>query len=286
MQEKIYLRPTSLAAAVDYYTQYPGATLWAGGTDLVVRLEHKKLKVAEILDLTSIAELRFIRDCDHQVKIGALTTIYDLETSPAIKEEFPLLAQAAHALGSWQVRTLATIGGNIVTAAPSAETANPIILTGGTIIVCSKDGEREIPAGQFFTGPGQTSLMPGEIVKEIILPKLPQGFQSIYMKESLRRSMDIALANMGCVIKLDGDKCEEVRIGLGAVAPVPMRAAQTEKLLNSQVMSLELIEKAAQTAANECKPIDDIRATADYRRDLIKTMVQRALKSLWKTGEQ
>lgn len=286
MQEQIYLRPKSLAEAADYYTQYPEATLWAGGTDLVVQLEQKRRKVSVVLDLTSIAEMKFIEDDVNQVRIGALTTMNDLETSPLIKKEFPLLAQAAHVVGSWQVRTLATIAGNIVTAAPSAETANPIILTNGIIIAYSKNGEREIPAGEFFTGPGKTSLLPGEIVKEIRLQKLPEGYQSIYLKERLRRSMDIALANMGCVIKLDGDKCEEVRIGLGAVAPVPMRATETEAVLQGQVLNDELIEKAAQTAANECKPIDDIRATADYRRTLVRAMVQRALTSLWKAGEQ
>lgn len=286
LQDPIYLKPETLDQALDYLTEYPQATLWAGGTDLVVHLEHKKIKVSEIIDLTSIPELRFIEDAGDKVRIGALTTIYDIQISPVIKKEFAFLAQAALVLASWQIRTLATIGGNIVTAAPSAETGCPLILLNGNVIVQSKNSERKIPTGQFFKGPGKCDLMPGEIVKEIELAKLPQGYQTIYQKERLRRSMDIALANAACVLKLDGDKCQEVRIGLGAVAPVPMRAVKTEAVLNGQVMSDELIEKAAQTAASECKPITDIRATADYRRDLIHALVKRSLTTMWKAGAE
>lgn len=285
MQDVSYLKPETIEMALDYLAEYKEAFLWAGGTDLVVKLERKKIKVSQIIDLKSIKELSFIED-DDQVRVGALTTIHDIEVSQVIKKEFPLLAQAAHALGSWQIRTLATIGGNLVTAAPSAETATPILILGGTMIAQSKKGDREIPARLFFRGPGQTALIPGEILKEIRLPKLPQGFQSIYLKESLRRSMDIALVSVACILKLDGDKCQEVRLGLGAVAPVPMRAAKTEKILIDQIMNAELIEKAAQTAADECQPIDDIRATASYRRELVQVLVKRALTSLWKAGAE
>lgn len=285
MQDVIYLKPENIEKALDYLAEYKEASLWAGGTDLVVKLERKKIRISQVIDLKSIRELSFIED-DDQVRIGALTTIHDIEVSEVIKKEFPLLAQAAYVLGSWQIRTLATIGGNLVTAAPSAETATPILILGGTMIAQSKNGDREIPARLFFRGPGKTALIPGEILKEIQLPKLPQGFQSIYLKESLRRSMDIALVSVACVLKLDGDKCQEVRLGLGAVAPVPMRAAKTEKLLTEQIMNAEVIEIAAQTAADECQPIDDIRATASYRRELVQVLVKRALTSLWKVGAE
>ncbi|MGS0763497.1 FAD binding domain-containing protein [Syntrophomonas curvata] len=287
MQDQIYLKPTNLNAALDYLTEFPEATLWAGGTDLVVKLEHKRIKVSAIIDLTRVPELNYIEETDAgTVKIGALSNINAIEYSPLVRKEFPLLAQAAHFLGSWQIRTLATIGGNLVTAAPSAETAAPLLVLGATMVARSKQEERRIPAHLFFKGPGQTALLPGEILKEIEIPKLPQGSKSIYLKESLRRSMDIALASMGCVLKLDGDQCREVRIGLGAVAPVPMRADETEALLNGHIMTDEIIGKAALKAAEECKPIDDIRATAVYRRELVQTMVQKALISLWKDGEE
>lgn len=283
MQDVIYLKPENLKKALYYLAEYREACLWAGGTDLVVKLERKSIRISQVIDLKSIRELSFIKD-DDQVRIGALTTIHDIEVSPVIKNEFPLLAQAAHVLGSWQIRTLATIGGNLMTAAPSAETATPILILGGTLIAQSKHGDREIPARLFFRGPGKTALIPGEILKEIQLPRLPQGYKSVYLKESLRRSMDIALVSVACVLKLDGDRCQEVRLGLGAVAPVPMRATKTEELLTEQIMNEEIIEKAAKTAANECQPIDDIRATAAYRRKLVQVLVKRALTSLWKAG--
>jgi len=283
LHDVIYLKPKNLEKALDYLAEYNEASLWAGGTDLVIKLERKRIKISQVIDLKSIRELSFIED-DDQVRIGSLTTIHDIEVSPVIKKEFPLLAQAAHVLGSWQVRTLATVGGNLVTAAPSAETATPILILGGTMIAQSKNGDREIPAELFFRGPGKTALIPGEILKEIQLPKLPQGYQSIYLKESLRRSMDIALVSVACVLKLDGDRCQEVRLGLGAVAPVPIRAIKSEESLTEQIMSAELIEKAAKIAADECQPIDDIRATASYRRELVQVLVKRALTTLWKAG--
>lgn len=283
VQAEAYFRPKNLEKALNYLDEHKDATLWAGGTDLVVKLEHKKVRVSQIIDLKSVNELNFIEDAD-QIRIGALTTIHDIEVSPVIKREFPLLAEAAHVLGSWQVRTLATVGGNLVTAAPSAETATPILILGGTMIAQSKNGDRIIPAKHFFKGPGKTALIPGEILKEIQLPRLPLDYQSIYLKESLRRSMDIALVSVACVLKLDGDRCQEVRLGLGAVAPVPMRAIKSEESLTEQIMSAELIEKAAKIAADECQPIDDIRATASYRRELVQVLVKRALTSLWKAG--
>lgn len=287
MQEQVFLRPTTLKGALDYYTQYPEAVLWGGGTDLVVKLEQKRIKpsqISQIIDLTNIPEMKYIADVGDQINIGAETSIYDIQSSPLIKKEMAVLAQAALVVGSWQVRTLATIAGNIVTAAPSAETGCPLIVLDATIILAGQNGERAVPAVQFFKGPGKTDLQSGEIVKEIQLPKLPAGYQTIYQKERLRRSMDIALANAAFVLKLDGDKVEDARIGLGAVAPVPMRAPETEEVLKGQVMSQELIQRAAMTARNECKPITDIRATAEYRRKLIQSMVEKALETLWKAG--
>lgn len=280
-----YFKPVNLDEAIALLDQHKQATLWAGGTDLVVKLEHKRVNPRNIIDLKGLQELRYIKEHGAEVSIGALTTIRDLETSDLISEHFPLLAQAAHVLGSWQVRTLATIAGNIVNAAPSAEMAAPILVLGGTVIAEGSSGERSIAGESFFTGPGQTSLKSGEIVKEIRLPKMSAGTKSVYLKHSLRRSMDIALVNSACLLTTDGDKCTEARIGLGAVAPVPMRAEKAEALLVGQVLNEKTIRQAATAAAAECRPIDDIRAKAEYRRELVQSLVTRALTLLWKAGE-
>lgn len=284
MHDVSYFRPEKLDQAVEFLKDHQEATLWAGGTDLVIQLENKRLKISEIIDLKSINELRFI-EAGNPIRIGSMTTIHDLESSDLIKKEFPVLAQAAHALGSWQIRTLATVGGNVSNAAPSAETASPILILDGKMVVETKEGEKEIPAEQFFKGPGQTVLKQDEILKEIRLSKLPEGFKSIYLKHSLRRSMDIALVSVACALETEGDKCTEIRLGLGAVAPVPMRAENAEKMLSGQMLTEELIEEASSAAAAECHPIDDIRATAGYRRELVQVLVRRALTSLWKAGE-
>lgn len=280
----IFSSPKNLKELFELLEQDQEAVLWAGGTDLTIKLENRKIKVSHIINLKSLKELEYTTATE-TVCIGALTTIRQLETSALIKEEFPLLAQAAHALGSWQVRTLATLGGNLANAAPSAETATPILVLNGTITVSGRDGARKIPAAEFFLGPGKTALKQGEILTEVELPKLGSGYKSIYLKHSLRRSMDIALVGVACVLRLEGDKCLEARIGLGAVAPTPIRAPKTEHFLSNKALTEELVDEASRLAAEECKPIDDIRATASYRRELVQVLVKQALTSLVKDGD-
>ena len=284
MQNVNYFRPESLQQAIEFAAKHENATLWAGGTDLVIKLENNRLAVSDIVDLKGIKQLRYIEDGD-QVRIGSLSTIYDLESSELIKNEFPLLAEAAHVIGSWQIRTLATVGGNLVNAAPSADTATPMLVIGGTVVVEGFNGERKVPIEQFFTGPGKTCLTNGEIVKEIILPKMPSATKGIYLKHGVRKSMDIALVGVACALNLQGATCVEARLGLGAVAPTPMRAKATEALLTGEKLTEQLIDKAAKAAAAECQPICDIRASESYRRELVQILVRRALTSLWKAGE-
>lgn len=284
MQNINYFRPENLQQAVEFVAKHENATLWAGGTDLVVKLENNRLQVSDIVDLKGIKQLRYIEDGD-QVRIGALSTIYDLESSDLIRTQFPLLAEAAHVIGSWQIRTLATLAGNLVNAAPSADTATPILILGGTVVAEGINGERKIPIEQFFTSPGKTCLASGEIVKEVILPKMPPTTKSVYLKHGVRKSMDIALVAVACSLNLQGTKCVEARIGLGAVAPIPMRAKATEELLNGQILTEQLIDEAAKMAAAECQPISDIRGSESYRRELIEVLVRRALTYLKKEGE-
>ena len=278
-----YSSPKNLTELVHLLAQDRQATLWAGGTDLTVKLENKRLKVSHIINLKDIRELNFIEEAEN-IKIGALTTLRKLEASDLIRKEYPLLAQAAHALGSWQIRTLATLGGNLANAAPSAETATPILVLNGTMIIKGKNTERKVPAAEFFRGPGQTVLKQGEVLTAVELPKLTSDFKSIYLKHSLRRSMDIALVGVACVLRLDGDKCQEARIGLGAVAPTPIRASKTEQFLTKKTLTTSIIAEASRLAVEECRPIDDIRATASYRRELVQVLVKRALTALVKDG--
>ncbi|MHB1653054.1 MAG: FAD binding domain-containing protein [Desulfitobacteriaceae bacterium] len=281
MQELSYFRPDNLEQAVEFLSKNDQVTLWAGGTDLVVKVKSRKKVVSKIVDLKGVKELKYIQE-DDPVRIGALSSIYEIESSRLIEKEFPVLAQAAHALGSWQIRSLATIGGNLANGAPSAETAPPILVLNGTLVARGKNGERVIQAEQFFKGPGQTALEADEILTEIKLPKVPVGSKSIYLKYSLRRSMDIALVGIACLIEIRGNKCIDIRLGLGAVAPVPMRAHNAEEGMKGRIMTDELVTKAAEQAATECQPIDDIRATAAYRRKMVSVLVKRALLSLWK----
>ena len=283
LSKVIYSSPENLKELFQLLEQDQAATLWAGGTDLTVKLENKKIKVSHIINLKNVKELDFIT-ASETIRIGALTSIRKLETSNLMQTEYPLLAQASHGLGSWQIRTLATFGGNLANAAPSAETATPILVLNGTMIIKGKNTERKVPAAEFFRGPGQTVLKQGEVLTEVELPKLTSDFKSIYLKHSLRRSMDIALVGVACALRLDGDKCLEARIGLGAVAPTPIRVPKTEQFLTDKTLTTSMIAEASRLAVEECRPIDDIRATASYRRELVQVLVKRALTSLVKDG--
>jgi len=254
--------------------------LYAGGTDLIPKLKKRLIVTPEVLiDLKQVKGLDYIEyDSKNGLRIGALTTVRSVVTSTIVNEHFPILCQAANSIAAWHIQNRATLVGNICNAVPSADSA-PALLTLEASILCVKaNEERVVPVTDFFTGPNQTILKEDEIVKEIQIPNPPLGSKGKYIKLSTRKKMDLAVVGVAVVIVSDNGICKGLRIGLGAVAPTPIRAKRAEKILLGQNLSDELIEQCSKAAADESKPIDDHRASAYYRKAMVGVLVKRAIR--------
>jgi len=276
-----YLAPATLDEALSLLARYKGkARVIAGGTDFVPKLKRREIGAPEyVIDLKGIAGLDNIKyDAASGLSLGALVTIGAVETSAIIQEKFGILAQAAQSMASPQVRNRGTIAGNICNAVPSADSAPPLLTLGARLKLVSQKGERTVGIEDFFTGPGQTALADDEILQEINIPHPPPNSKGVYLKLTPRRAMDLAIVGVAVVIIPKDGICKDIRIALGAVAPTPIRAKDAEAVLNGQKLDDRLIEKAALTAAGQSKPIDDHRASAEYRRDMVEVLVKRAIK--------
>jgi CO/xanthine dehydrogenase FAD-binding subunit len=253
--------------------------VFAGGTDMIPKLKRRLMKAPEVLvDLKGVSDLRFlVYEQGRGLRIGALATIFEVAHAPFVKEGFSMLSQAANAIASTQVQNRGTIVGNICNAVPSADSAPALLCLGAKVVCVSGGAEREVRIEDFFTGPNKTVLGLGELVKEIRVPKMPEGSKGVYLKLSPRSKMDLAVVGVGVRVVRDGGMFKDVKIGLGAVAPTPMRATKAEGILIGAKVSDEVIERAAKMASEESKPIDDHRASAAYRRMMVEVLVRRAI---------
>ena len=277
-----YIVATNLDEAVALMEEFGGknALLMAGGTDLLVRLKDGEIKPDCIIDLKGISGLTYIDYEDHRgLRIGALSSIADVEKDPKLSSGYAALAEAASSIGSVQIRNKGTIGGNLCNASPSADMAPPLIVMSATVRIVGKAGERILNLEDFFLGPGGTVLRNGEILTEIEVPTPPPLSGAAYLKLGRRNGMDLAIAGVACLLVMDSkSRCERVRIAMGAVAPTPLRAKEAEALMTGEKIGDELVEQVAKKAAEEAKPISDVRATANYRREIIEVLVKRAIK--------
>lgn len=278
-----YALPRSFAEALDLLSRDLGkAKVFAGGTDLLPKLKRREIAAPQILvDLKGIADLRYIHYDDRNgLRFGPLTTISDIEESPIIRGKFGVLAQAARTMASRQIRNRGTIAGNICNAVPSMDSAPALLTLEARAICVSHRGERNIRMEDFFTGPNETILSAGEILREIRIPPLPASSKGIYLKLSPRKAMDLAIAGVAVVAISEKGVCKDIRVALGAVAPTPKRVKTAEDILRGEKYCAERIEKMAQVACAETQPIDDHRASAEYRRNVVKVLVRRAVQEI------
>lgn len=277
-----YFDPSTVEDAVALLAQYGDkAKVLAAGTDLLVELKYKKIAPNYVVSLHRIADLEgIIYDDNDGLRIGATTTFHSLETSLLIRETYAPLAEAAARVGSRQVRNVATIGGNLCHAAPSAEAAPALLALEAQVEIRSMSGRRKMPLEEFFVGPGKTALASDEILTSISIPPSKGSIPGTYLKHSIRKAMDLAIVGVAVVIDLDGENecCQRARIALGAVAPTPIRAKRAESLIEGKAITDTLIEEAAAISSEESRPISDVRASADYRRDIVKVLVRRGLR--------
>ena len=261
------------------------ARVLAGGTDLLALMKRGRITPECVLNISKIRDLSHIgHGEDGSLRIGALTTIRAIEDFTPIRENFALLYEAAHALGSIQIRNIATIGGNICRASPSAEMAPPLLALDANAIIISQEGMRKVPLNKFFAGPGITVLRANELLTEIQVPNLLPRTGTAFLKIS-RTCMDLAKVNIAVVLRATTRVCDDVKIAVGAVAPVPKRARKAEELLRGKQLAEKTIEEASQVVAEEVEPITDVRSTAEYRREVSKILVKRAISIAFRRAE-
>jgi carbon-monoxide dehydrogenase medium subunit len=277
-----YLRPETLEEACSLLSQFNGkARVIAGGTDLMVNMKQKTVRPAYLIDISCLPGLNTIEYNQEDVlKIGALCTHSDIESSSVIQEKFNILAQACRSIGSVQIRNLGTIGGNLCNASPSADSAPALLGLDAKVRIFGSAGEDAIELAKFFTGPGQTLLKPDEILTGIDISATSPPSSAVFLKLSPRRAMDLAVVGVGIVLWLsaDGSSCTDIRIALGAVAPVPIRAIKAEEILRGQKLDNALIDETARVASEETKPITDIRGSVEYRKEMVQVLTQRGIQ--------
>jgi CO/xanthine dehydrogenase FAD-binding subunit len=276
-----YLRPGTMDEALSLLSQYKGrAKVIAGGTDILPKLKRREIQAPEyIVDLKGVPDMDYIKhDEAGRLSLGALVTIHAAEASPVIQERFGVLFQAVESMASTQVRNRGTVAGNLCNAVPSADTAPALLVLEASLKLISQEGERVVKVEDFFTGPSETVLADDEILQEIQVPDLPLHGRGRYLKLTPRRSMDLAIVGVATVVVAENGICNDIRIALGAVAPTPMRARRAEDVVRGQKLGDEVIERAAQVAAQDCRPISDHRASAQYRCDMVEILTKRAIQ--------
>ncbi|HSS93276.1 MAG TPA: xanthine dehydrogenase family protein subunit M [Candidatus Dormibacteraeota bacterium] len=281
MIERTYFQPEDLKQARSILAKHPDAAIVAGGTDLVVAARSGKSPLpASLIAIHSLRELSGIEANRAGVKIGALTTHGDLEASDTIRRFWAALSDAAALVGSPATRHLGSIGGNICNASPAMELGSPLLIFDATVELASSGRPRRVPFSSFVVGPGLNDARPGELLTSVRLPALKVRGRagSAYLRLEYRQSMEIAIVGAAAMIAVDKrGRCTDARVALTAVAPTCVRAPGTEEMLRGKAIESEVIERAAQAASDSARPIDDVRATADYRRAMVSVIVRRAL---------
>jgi carbon-monoxide dehydrogenase medium subunit len=276
-----YHAPASIQEALECLCQCAGkAKVLAGGTDLLISMKKREQVPEHLINLKGIKGLNAIRYDEKQgLAIGGLATVGDIERSQIVKEKFTALWDAVNVMAAPQVRNLGTIGGNLCSAVPSADTAPPLITLGASVRLLGTNGERSVPVEFFFKGPGESVLKADEILVEVLVPNPPENSGGAYFKLMRRNAMDLALVGAAVFLRINKDKkvCQEARIALGAVAPTPMRAPKAEQVLLGRAVNEETAKEAGNTARLEAKPISDIRASEAYRRDMVGVLTKRAI---------
>jgi CO/xanthine dehydrogenase FAD-binding subunit len=278
-----YHAPANLDEAISLLQQYgESARPLAGGTDLVVQMKESATKFplpSHIVSLLRVPELRGIEFTESQgLRIGAGATMADVADSPVIRDRYSAIAEGAALVGSHQTMNMASVGGNLCNAAPSAEIAPPLLAFEAEAVIVGPNGRRSLPLGEFFLGPGKTVLEPDELLAEVRVPVPPSGTGSAYIRHTPRKQMDIAVVGVGVVLTLAGERIERARVALGAVAPTAVRAQKAEAALEGQVASNETLARAAYAAAGECSPITDVRGSAEFRRHIVRVTTERMLR--------
>jgi CO/xanthine dehydrogenase FAD-binding subunit len=254
------------------------ARVVAGGTDLLPRLESRLVRAETLVDLRRIPELRVVGfEPASGLTIGATVRLAELLDVPEVQRLYPAMVDAASQTATVQIRNMGTIAGNVCNGSPCADSVPVLIARGARLALYSPRGERLLPIGEFFQGPGKTALADDELLLRIHVPPPPPDTGFAFAKLPARTHVDVSAVNVGVMVARRGGVCAEARIVLGAVGPTPLRARQAEASLDGATLDAKLLQEVGELAASETKPIDDVRSSAAYRRAMAAVLVRRAL---------
>jgi carbon-monoxide dehydrogenase medium subunit len=280
-----YHRPTTLAEACELGARLGAeAAFLAGGTELLPDFQRQRETARHLIALDRLDELRGVSVDGGELRIGGMTSIAAVATSPLVRTWVPVLATASRAIGSPQIRSRATIGGNFCRAVPCADTPPAAIAARARVRLVGPDGLREMPAEHFFTGPRRTALRPGEVLAAILIPAPPAHSGASYQRFARRKGSALAVAAVAACVTVDRGILAEVRLALGAVSPVPMLAVRAAAMLQGEEPNHELFALAGAICAEEALPISDLRGSADFRRELVSVLARRAIEEAAHAG--
>lgn len=275
MANMLYFKPSSLKEASDLLIEHgENSCILNGGTDVVVRLREKLLSPSAIIDIKSIPSLKDITfDKENGLFVGACANLGDIAHKKEVFENYSFLADACESVGSGQIRNRATLAGNNCNASPLADTSTPLLTLDAVVKVYSNGEIKDIPINEFFVGVRKTVLKLGEIVTGIQIPYY-ENMSGIFYKNSRRKEVDLSTM-CATIVKVE----DKFKIALGAVAPTPIRAPKAEEFLHNNMnnLSLDIVAEAGKIAASECSPIDDVRSSKEYRKEMVAVLVKRAL---------
>jgi carbon-monoxide dehydrogenase medium subunit len=277
-----YHTPNDIQETLELLAKYnENCKLIAGGTDLIPKFKAGVAKFDHLVSLKNVTELQHLHFGPQTgLRLGAMAQLMPVERNADVQKYYPALYQAIHCMANTQIRNRGTVVGNICNAVPSADTAPALLVYGATVKILSIRGERIVPIENFFTGVCRTALVPDEMVTEVFLPTPRIDAFSIYYKYTVRKALELAMIGVAVNVSADARKTvTDAKLALGSVAATPRRAYQTERLILGKELTYDRIHEAAKLAAQEdCAPISDIRATADYRREMVRIHMRDALR--------
>lgn len=269
--------PKNLSEAARLLGELEEARVLAGGTDLLIEIKQGLIMVKNLISLKKIKELKGIEKKGNRIRMGALSTLEEVMSDPLINQYIPALADAAASMASFQIRSMATVGGNISSAVPSADLPPTLIAAEATVELHCSDSSREVSLSEFFTGPREMVCGKGELLTSVFIPLPPDETGIAFQKFALREASALAVVNVASRLTLNNGKIKRALIVLGAVAPTPVLASKASGLLCGNKPSDSLFEKAALTAREEGNPISDIRGSIWHRKELIQVLTRRTL---------
>jgi carbon-monoxide dehydrogenase medium subunit len=263
------------------------ARVLCGGTDILIQMRNGVRRPPLLVDVKRVPEMRELSfDPKSGLRLGAAVPCIEIYENPLMRQHYPGLTEAAHLIGSLQIQSRASVGGNLCNASPAADTSPALLALGAVAKVAGPQGTREVAVADFFAGPGRNTLKPGELVTQILVPPPARHSSDAYLRMIPRNEMDIAIVGAGVALTLDGGRCTAARIGLGAVAPTPILAPKAAQALVGATLDDKTIERAVELVREASSPISDMRGTAEYRRQVVGVLARRALHAAVQRARQ